>query len=72
LLASPTGRAAQRLAEASGAEASTIHRLLKYDGATREFAYNEDNPLPCDLLIVDEASMLDTRLADSLFQAIPS
>jgi exodeoxyribonuclease V alpha subunit len=72
LLASPTGRAAQRLAEASGADASTIHRLLKYDGATRQFAYNEDNPLPCDLLIVDEASMLDTRLADSLFQAIPS
>lgn len=72
LLASPTGRAAQRLAEASGADASTIHRLLKYDGATRTFVYNEDNPLPCDLLIVDEASMLDTRLADSLFQAIPS
>ncbi|MGJ8654200.1 MAG: SF1B family DNA helicase RecD2 [Opitutaceae bacterium] len=71
-LASPTGRAAQRLAEASGAEASTIHRLLKYDGATRTFVYNADNPLPCDLLIVDEASMLDTRLADSLFQAIPS
>lgn len=72
LLASPTGRAAQRLAEASGADASTIHRLLKYDGATRTFTHNEDNPLPCDLLIVDEASMLDTRLADSLFQAIPS
>lgn len=72
LLASPTGRAAQRLAEAAGADASTIHRLLKYDGATRTFTYNADNPLPCDLLIVDEASMLDTRLADSLFQAIPS
>ncbi|MGB0257107.1 MAG: AAA family ATPase [Coraliomargarita sp.] len=72
LLASPTGRAAQRLSEASGAPASTIHRLLKYDGATREFAYNEENPLPCDLLIVDEASMLDTRLAANLFDAIPS
>ncbi|MGJ8640770.1 MAG: SF1B family DNA helicase RecD2 [Opitutaceae bacterium] len=72
LLASPTGRAAQRLSEASGASASTIHRLLKYNGGTRTFVYNEDNPLPCDLLIVDEASMLDTRLADSLFQAIPS
>ncbi|WPJ94300.1 AAA family ATPase [Coraliomargarita algicola] len=71
-LASPTGRAAQRLAEASGAEASTIHRLLKYDGATRSFTYNEDNPLPCDFLILDETSMLDTRLASSLFQAIPS
>jgi exodeoxyribonuclease V alpha subunit len=71
-LASPTGRAAQRLAEASGASASTIHRLLKYDPATRSFTYNEDNPLPCDFLILDETSMLDTRLAASLFQAIPS
>ena len=71
-LASPTGRAAQRLAEAAGAEASTIHRLLKYDGATRSFTYDADNPLPCDFLIVDEASMLDTRLAAHLFQAIPS
>ncbi|HBM85625.1 MAG TPA: ATP-dependent RecD-like DNA helicase [Opitutae bacterium] len=72
LLASPTGRAAQRLAEAAGAPASTIHRLLKYDGASRNFTYNEDNPLPCDLLILDETSMLDTRLAASLFQAVPS
>ncbi len=72
LLASPTGRAAQRLAEASGAAASTIHRLLKYDGATRSFTHNEDNPLPCDLLILDETSMLDTRLAANLFQAVPS
>ena len=72
LLASPTGRAAQRLAEASGATASTIHRLLKYDGASRTFTYNEDNPLPCDLLILDETSMLDTRLAASLLQAVPS
>ena len=72
LLASPTGRAAQRLAEASGAAASTIHRLLKYDGASRTFTYNENNPLPCDLLILDETSMLDTRLAASLLQAVPS
>jgi exodeoxyribonuclease V alpha subunit len=72
LLASPTGRAAQRLAEAAGAPASTIHRLLKYDGASRTFTYNEDNPLPCDLLILDETSMLDTRLAANLFQAVPS
>ncbi|ADE54933.1 SF1B family DNA helicase RecD2 [Coraliomargarita akajimensis] len=71
-LASPTGRAAQRLAEAAGAPASTIHRLLKYDGATRNFLYNAESPLPCDLLIVDEASMLDTRLAANLFDAIPS
>ena len=72
MLASPTGRAAQRLAEASGAAASTIHRLLKYDAASRSFTHNEDNPLPCDFLILDETSMLDTRLAASLFQAIPS
>ena len=71
-LASPTGRAAQRLAEASGATASTIHRLLKYDALTRSFTHNEENPLPCDFLILDETSMLDTRLAASLFQAIPS
>ena len=71
-LASPTGRAAQRLSEAAGAPASTIHRLLKYDGATRGFTHDAENPLPCDFLIVDEASMLDTRLAAHLFQAIPS
>ena len=72
LLASPTGRAAQRLSEASGASASTIHRLLKYDAAKHTFTYNENNPLPCDLLILDETSMLDTRLAASMLQAIPS
>jgi len=72
LLASPTGRAAQRLSEAAGAPASTIHRLLKYDAVTRSFTYHEDNPIPCDFLVLDETSMLDTRLAASLFQAIPS
>ncbi len=72
LLASPTGRAAQRLSDAAGAPAATIHRLLKYDGASRTFTYDEGNPLPCDFLILDEISMLDTRLASSLFQAIPS
>ncbi|MEC8190125.1 MAG: AAA family ATPase, partial [Verrucomicrobiota bacterium] len=71
-LASPTGRAAQRLTEATGFPASTIHRLLKYDGATRKFVHDADNPLPCDLLIVDEASMLDCRLAANLFDAVPS
>ena len=71
-LASPTGRAAQRLAEAAQAPASTIHRLLKYDVLTRSFTYNEENPLPCDFLVLDETSMLDTRLAAQLFQAVPS
>lgn len=72
LLASPTGRAAQRLAQASGAPAGTIHRILKYDGASRKFLHNKDNPLPCEMLIIDEASMLDTRLADNLIEAIPA
>ncbi|WP_277510379.1 MULTISPECIES: AAA family ATPase [unclassified Ereboglobus] len=71
-LAAPTGRAAQRLAESTGGFASTIHRLLKYDPAKGGFSANEDTPLSTDFLIVDEASMLDTRLAASLFQAIPS
>ncbi len=72
LLASPTGRAAQRLAEAAGASASTIHRMLKYEPASRSFVHNADNPLPCEFIILDEASMLDTRLAAHLFDAIPS
>ena len=71
-LASPTGRAAQRLSEAAQAPASTIHRLLKYDAPTRSFTYNEENPLDCDFLVLDETSMLDTRLAAQLFQAVPS
>jgi exodeoxyribonuclease V alpha subunit len=71
-LAAPTGRAAQRLAETTGGFASTIHRLLKYDPATGGFISNENTPLATDFLIVDEASMLDTRLASALMQAVPS
>jgi exodeoxyribonuclease V alpha subunit len=71
-LAAPTGRAAQRLAETTGGFASTIHRLLKYDAAKGGFSANENTPLSTDYLIVDEASMLDTRLASSLLQAVPS
>ena len=71
-LAAPTGRAAQRLAETTGGFASTIHRLLKYDPAKGGFSANENTPLSTDFLIVDEASMLDTRLAAALFQAVPS
>ncbi|MDH3944296.1 MAG: ATP-dependent RecD-like DNA helicase, partial [Anaerolineae bacterium] len=69
-LASPTGRAAKRLSEATGRSASTIHRLLAYsprDG----FGVNEHNPLPVDLLVVDETSMLDLLLANHLFKALP-
>jgi exodeoxyribonuclease V alpha subunit len=71
-LAAPTGRAAQRLAETTGGFASTIHRLLKFDPAKGHFTTNEDHPLATDFLVVDEASMLDTRLASALLQAVPS
>ncbi len=71
-LAAPTGRAAQRLADTTGGFASTIHRLLKYDAASGGFVANENSPLATDFLIVDEASMLDSRLAAALLQAVPS
>ncbi len=71
-LAAPTGRAAQRLAETTGGFASTIHRLLKFDPARGGFTVNESTPLATDFLIVDEASMLDTRLAAALLAAVPS
>ncbi len=71
-LAAPTGRAAQRLAESTGGFASTIHRLLKYDPAAGGFVVNESAPLGTDFLIVDEASMLDARLASALLQAVPA
>jgi exodeoxyribonuclease V alpha subunit len=71
LLAAPTGRAAKRLAEATGAEASTLHRLLEFNPQTRMFDRNRDHPLSCDLLIVDEASMLDTVLAHHVLRAVP-
>jgi exodeoxyribonuclease V alpha subunit len=71
-LAAPTGRAAQRLAETTGGFASTIHRLLKFDAAKGGFMANESAPLATDFLIVDEASMLDTRLAAALLQAVPA
>jgi len=71
-LAAPTGRAAQRLAETTGGYASTIHRLLKYDAAKGGFTANEAHPLATDFLVVDEASMLDVRLAAALFSAVPT
>jgi exodeoxyribonuclease V alpha subunit len=68
-LASPTGRAAKRLSEATGRPASTIHRLLGF--SPREgFKFNAENPLPIDLLVVDESSMLDLILANHLLKAI--
>ena len=71
LLVSPTGRAAKRLSEVTGREATTIHRLLKFDPATHSFQYNEQNPLDCDVLIADEVSMLDAVLANNLLKAVP-
>ncbi len=69
-LAAPTGRAAQRLSETSGISARTIHRMLKWDPKEHKFAYGLSLKLPCDLLIVDEVSMLDVPLAVHLFRAI--
>lgn len=71
-LCAPTGRAAKRLSETSGFPASTIHRLLGVDHETGAFKHDENNPLDCDLLIVDECSMLDISLASSLLRAIPN
>ncbi|HLF90769.1 MAG TPA: AAA family ATPase, partial [Anaerolineales bacterium] len=68
-LSAPTGRAAKRLSEATGQPAATIHRMLDYS-PTRGFTQNEENPLPIDLLVVDEASMLDLILANSLLKAL--
>jgi exodeoxyribonuclease V alpha subunit len=71
LLAAPTGRAAKRLAAATGGEASTLHRLLELDPRSHTFARNREHPLACDLLIVDEASMLDAPLAYHVLRAVP-
>ncbi|MEW6235347.1 MAG: AAA family ATPase [Candidatus Omnitrophota bacterium] len=71
LLAAPTGRAAKRMSEATGHEAKTIHRLLEYNQRKGGFQRGEENPLECDLLIVDEMSMVDTILMHHLLKAIP-
>ncbi len=71
LLAAPTGRAAKRLAESTGQEAKTIHRLLEVNPREGfKFQRNRDNPLECDLLIVDECSMIDLILMNSLLKAV--
>ncbi len=71
MAAAPTGRAAKRLSETSGIEAKTIHRLLEYNPQEDGFARNEDMPLACGLLVIDEASMLDIQLTCHLLKAIP-
>jgi exodeoxyribonuclease V alpha subunit len=71
VLASPTGRAAKRMAEATGREAKTIHRLLEFKPG-EGFGRNENNPIDADLIVIDEASMLDLVLAYNLLRAIGS
>ena len=71
LLAAPTGRAARRMAESCSHFAQTVHRLLKFDPSQGGFTQNEQNPLTCDFVIMDEASMLDLRLAAALIRSIP-
>ncbi len=72
LLASPTGRAAKRLSEVTGIEAKTLHRLLEYaPGGGGSFRRDAGWPLECDLLVVDEVSMLDILLANHLLKAVP-
>ncbi|MFI9353585.1 SF1B family DNA helicase RecD2 [Streptomyces lydicus] len=70
VLAAPTGRAAKRLSELTGAEASTVHRLLELKPGG-DAAYDADHPLDADLVVVDEASMLDLLLANKLVKAVP-
>ncbi len=70
VLCAPTGRAAKRMTEATGWEAKTIHRLLEYGGEGDFFSRNQENPLECDCVIVDEASMVDLMLMRSLLRAI--
>lgn len=71
ILTAPTGRAAKRMTEITGRKAQTIHSLLEYDFSQRGFKKNRQNPLECDLIIVDEASMIDTMLMSQLLRAIP-
>jgi exodeoxyribonuclease V alpha subunit len=71
LLCAPTGRAAKRMTEATGFEAKTIHRLLEVDPKNGGFKRNADYPLECDLLVVDESSMVDVLLMQALLKAVP-
>ncbi|MGB7041596.1 MAG: AAA family ATPase, partial [Xanthobacteraceae bacterium] len=71
LLCAPTGRAAKRMTETTGFEAKTIHRLLEVDPKGGGFKRGDDNPLDCDLLVVDETSMVDVLLMQALMKAVP-
>lgn len=71
MLAAPTGRAAKRMSEITGMEAKTLHSLLQFDFSVGGFKHNRENPLDVDLIIVDEASMIDTILMYSFLKALP-
>jgi ATP-dependent exoDNAse (exonuclease V) alpha subunit len=71
LLCAPSGRAAKRMTEATGFEAKMIHRLLEADPQGGGFNRGDDNPLDCDLLVVDETSMVDVLLMQALLKAVP-
>lgn len=71
LLAAPTGRAARRMTEQTGLEAKTVHRLLEIDPSTGGFRRDSQNPLDADLLVLDEASMLDVPLTHAIMKALP-
>jgi exodeoxyribonuclease V alpha subunit len=71
MLAAPTGRAAKRMSEITGMEAKTLHSLLQFDFKLGGFKHNQENPLDADLVIVDEASMIDTILMYSFLKALP-
>ncbi|HFD12933.1 MAG TPA: ATP-dependent RecD-like DNA helicase, partial [Crenotrichaceae bacterium] len=72
MLCAPTGRAAKRLSESTGREAKTVHRLLDFDPRTFGFKHNASNPLDTQLLVVDEASMMDISLMNHLLKALPA
>src|SRR6266702_626674 len=71
LLCAPTGRAAKRMNEATGFEAKTIHRLLEVDPKSGGFRRDSENPLDCDLFVIDETSMVDVLLMHALLRAMP-
>src|SRR5205085_11755898 len=71
-LCAPTGRAAKRLSESTGIEAKTIHRLLETDPRTGGFRRNAERPLDCDLLVIDETSMVDVLLMRAVLRAVPN
>lgn len=71
-LAAPTGRAAKRMTEQTGLEARTIHRMLEIDPRHGGFSRNAENPLDCDLVVIDECSMIDVPLMNALLKAVPA